>query len=115
MRSEKFEAILNAAFAAGAAKAAEAVPVPMVVSDAGHAWHVADGVCGFGWVSFPGNNAFGRWAKMTGHARSNYPKGLRISSKLMTQSLVRNEAWAEGAAEVLRAYGVDAQAHSRID
>jgi hypothetical protein len=111
----KFASILAAALAAGIAAGAAAVPTPMIVSGHGISEFVSDGVCGFGWVEFPGNTAFGRWAKRNGHARSGYPKGLSIWSKLMTQSLARNEAWAEGVADVLRSHGIAASAKSRID
>jgi hypothetical protein len=121
----KFADILRTALAAGAAAGAACIPVPMVVSQ--HAnplndrspvtkgYLGAEGACGFGWVSFAGNTAFGRWAKKNGHARSDYPTGLRISSKLMTQSMYRNEAWATAVAETLRNAGIEASAQSRID
>ncbi len=121
----RFAKILADAFAAGAAAGAAVVPVPMIVSQ--HAspiddnspvvkeWFVGDGVCGFGWVHLAGNTAFGRWARKNGHARPDYPKGLAISSKLMTQSLTRNEAWANKVAEVLRENGITAYGRSRID
>jgi len=111
----KFAAILSFAYAAGATAGAAVSPDPMVVSDAARDYFVPDGVCGFGWVNFPGNTAFGKWARKNGHARPDYPKGLRISSKLMTQSLARNDAWAHRVAEVLNAHGIDANGYSRID
>lgn len=114
----KFAAILSEAFAAGAAAGAAAAPTPMVVSEdrpGGKSWFVPDGVCGFGWVHFAGNTAFGKWARKNGHARGDYPTGLAISSKLMTQSMARNEAWAHAVAEVLRANGITAYGRSRID
>lgn len=114
----KFAAILSEAFAAGAAAGAAAVPTPMVVSEdrpGGKNWFVPDGVCGFGWVTLKGNTAFGKWASKNGHARKGYPSGLSISSKLMTQSLTRNEAWAHAVADVLNANGIAARGESRID
>ena len=121
----KFAAILAEAFAAGAAAGSAVVPVPMVVSQlsnplddrsaATKQWFVPDGVCGFGWVSFAGNTPFGRWAKKNGHAHKGYPTGLSISSRLMTQSLTRNEAWAHAVADVLRGHGITAYGQSRID
>lgn len=111
----KFTALLATAFAAGAAAGAAAAPTPMVVTDGRTDYYVADGVCGFGWVHIKGNTAFGKWAKTHGHARPDYPTGLAISSKLMTQSMVRNEAWARAVADVLTAAGIPASARSRID
>ena len=114
----RFAAILASAFQAGAAAGAAAQPTPMVVSQDGpnaQQWFVPDGVCGFGWVHLAGNTAFGRWARKNGHARPDYPTGLAISSKLMTQSLTRNEAWAHAVAAVLTDNGIAASGQSRID
>jgi len=121
---KKFAEILDKAFAAGIAAAAATVPVPMIVnqhagfdaaSPVTKSYVVEGGCCGFGWVSFAGNTAFGRWAKKTGHAKSGYLTGLQIWSPLMTQSMTRNEAWAYKVAEVLRENGIDAHGRSRMD
>lgn len=121
----KFRALYDGMLSAGAAAAAAVTPVPMVVSQHANplndaspvtkSWFVADGVCGFGWVSLKGNTAFGKWLTKNGLARKGYPSGLSISSKLMTQSLARNAAWAHGAADFLNAHGVPAYGQSRID
>lgn len=114
----RFAAIVAEALAAGNAAGAGVTPTPMVVSEDrpnGKSWFVGDGVCGFGWVNIPGNTAFGKWAKATGLARKDYPTGLAISSKLMTQSLARNAAWADAFAKVLNDNGITATGRSRID
>ena len=121
----KFKALYDGMLAAGAAAAAKVTPIPMIVSQHANplndaspvtkSWFVADGVCGFGWVSLKGNTAFGKWLKKNGLARPGYPSGLSISSKLMTQSLARNSAWAHGAADFLEANGIKAYGQSRID
>lgn len=113
--AKNFSTILSEALAMGAVAGAAVVPVPMTVADSKQTYFVADGVCGFGWVSFAGNTAFGKWAKANKHASPGYPKGLQIWSKLMTQSLARNEAWAYAVAASLRGHGIDAVGHSRID
>jgi hypothetical protein len=124
---ELFEAVYRLAVLEGNEAAAAVTPVPMVVSQ--HAnmaddespvvkqWFVADGVCGFGWVSVrPGNSPFANWLKKTGRgSRDSYAGGVHVSSPLMTQSLTRNEAWARGFAKVLNEKGIKAYAHSRID
>lgn len=115
MSNANYEGIMSAALAAGAAAASDAMCDPMIISDGKTVWHVADGVCGFGWVEMPGNTAFGRWAKANGIARKGYPKGLTIWSKASTQSMTRNEAWAIAVAKVLRDNGIAASARSRID
>ncbi len=91
--------------------------VPMVVGDprTGEAWFIADGVCGFAWVKFPGNTPFGRWAKSQGIARPGYPKGLAISVRDYNQSLQKKETYANAFAKVLAEAGIDAYADSRID
>ena len=115
MATTDFSKILLDAFAAGAKAGAAVTPTPMVIGDAHRTYVVPDGPCGFGWVAFPGNTAFGKWAKANKHASPGYPKGLQIWSKLMTQSLARNEAWAYKVAEVLQSHGIEATGHSRID
>lgn len=61
--------------------------------------------CGFAWVNFPGNIAFGRWAKKNGIARKHYPAGLSIwygkLHNVPTQSISVHEAAARAARDVL--------------
>lgn len=77
---------------------------------------VEDGPCGFAWVWFKGNTAWGRWAKKQGHAKNHYPKGLYIWVSGYNQSIQRKEAYAQAFAKVLRENGVtDAYADSRLD
>jgi hypothetical protein len=112
----KNASLYAAALAAGMAAGAAPMNIePMVLTDGKTTYFVADGVCGFGWVSVKGNTEFGRWAKKAGLARPDYPSGLAISSKLVTQSMARNEAFADAFAKVLNANGVSAYARSRID
>lgn len=120
-----FQEIYDAAVAAGKAAAGAMVPRPMAVQSAvgfndGFDWNrpyevVNDGVCGFAWVSFAGNEPFGRWAKKAGIARKGYPKGLQIWISDYNQSMQRKEAHAYAMAEVLRGAGVIAYAGSRMD
>jgi hypothetical protein len=113
----KYERLWNEAVAAGRAAGEAVAPVPMVVSEGsgGHQWYVADGVCGFAWVDFPGNDAFGRWAKKSGRARKSYPSGLSHWVGDFNQSMQRKEAYAHAFAGVLRAAGIRAYAKSRMD
>lgn len=99
-------------------KAVEALNVtPMVVKNpsTGETWFVGDGVCGFAWVKFPGNTAFGRWAKAEGIARPGYPTGLSIWVSQYNQSMQKKEAYARAFAAVLSEAGINAYAESRID
>ena len=74
-----------------------------------------EGVCGFAWVEFAGNTAFGRWAKSAGLARKGYPKGLSYWVSGYGQSMERKEAYAQAFADVLRGSGIKAYAASRMD
>jgi hypothetical protein len=78
-------------------------------------YFVADGVCGFAWVSFAGNTPFGRWANKHGIARKHYPKGLCLWVSAYNQSMQRKEAYAEAYAKVLRDHSIEAYAGSRMD
>jgi len=122
----RFERLYAAADAAGKAAADAIVPIPMVVgtpttvlgSDIDYSkptYFVEGGVCGFAWISFKGNTAFGRWAKSTGLATKGYPTGLTIRANGYGQSLQRKEAYAQAFAAVLREGGVTAYAESRMD
>lgn len=116
---KSFIDIVNEAHTAGlsAVKAKEESIHPMIVEDrmSGQSWYVADGVCGFAWIAFPGNTAFGRWAKKSGLARSHYPKGLSIWVHEFNQSMQKKEIYARAFAEVLRSNGISAYAGSRMD
>lgn len=126
-REELFLDIYNAAVEAGNKTAAAAVPTPMVVSQhesplddnsrVTKQWYVAEGACGFGWAIIrPGTHSFARWLKKTGRASRNYYGGMCVWSPLRTQSVTRNEAWAEGFAKVLReVMNIHAYAQSRLD
>lgn len=116
-RDSGFAALTAAAHAAGIKAGRECRPIPMIVSTAsGIAIEcVDDGACGFAWIEFPGNTAFGRWAKKQGLARSHYPSGLCIWVSEFGQSIDRKEAYSVAYARVLRDAGVKAFAGSRLD
>ena len=120
-----FEAIVAAAQTAGMAALNAAKPAPMIVGQAaglfgnkivpGTEEFVEGGVCGFAWVHFAGNTAFGRWAKKAGIASEDYPKGLMIWVREGGQSMQRKEAYARAYATVLKAHGIEAYPRSRMD
>ena len=107
-----FKVLYDKAHDAGMAAAKDVVPAPMFIN--GYA-PVMDGVCGFAWVHFKGNTAFGKWAKKVGVAKKAYPNGLMIWVGDFNQSMTRKEAYASEFSKVLRAEGVDAYARSRMD
>jgi len=121
-----FEALFDLAEAAGRQAADNATVVPMVVGTAKGlfddsfdttkpTYFVEGGVCGFAWVKFKGNTAFGRWAKKNGKARPAYGGGLQVWVSGYQQSMQRKAAYAQAFAGVLNEAGVTAYAESRMD
>lgn len=125
--SAAFQELWSKAVSAGIAAGEAAIPTPMIVAEGdvcvngesvipkGQAWYVSEGACGFAWVTFPGNTAFGRWAKKAGFASKHYPSGLSYWVSHGGQSVDRKEAFARAMAQVLRDGGIDAHADSRLD
>lgn len=121
-----FQAIYEEARQAGMNAGNSKVPVPMIVCEHSNPLDdnspisreyapVMGGVCGFAWIKFPGNTAFGLWAKKKGYARKSYPTGLSIWVSEFGQSMEKKEAFAYAFAEVLRKHGIKAYAGSRMD
>jgi hypothetical protein len=112
-----FPTLYVRADAAGKAAAQAHTPAPMIVQDPRmrSAWIEPGGICGFAWVTVPGNTPFGRWLKLTKKARPTYPKGLAIWVSDYGQSMERKAAYARAFAETLRAEGVQASWDSRAD
>lgn len=77
---------------------------------------IADGVCGFAWVSVPGNTGFGRWLKKEGKGRKGYPSGIQVWIGAYGQSYERKIAHARAMAAVLRGAGIEqAYGTGRLD
>jgi len=116
-RHIEFEALTAAAHAAGIKAGRECRPIPMVICTAAGVpiECVDDGACGFAWIAFAGNTAFGRWAKKQGLAGSHYPSGSCIWVSEFGQSVERKSAFADAYAQVLRNAGIDAYSGSRLD
>jgi hypothetical protein len=121
-----FQAVYNEARQAGMEAGNSKVPVPMIVCEHSNPLDdnspisreyapVMGGVCGFAWVKFPGNTAWGKWTKKQGYAHSSYPTGLQIWVSEFGQSMEKKEAYAYAFAEVLRKHGIKAYAGSRMD
>ena len=124
---------------AEATKAAEAaalakVPTPMIVGSpttplgsdidpAKQTWYVPSGMCGFAWVTIkPARGALVTYLKSQGVGSKGYYGGWEIwcNGKLSptagaTQSIEIKEAASHAAAAVLREYGIEAYAQSRLD
>ena len=123
---QQFLNIAAEAWQAGMAAGLATHPNPMVVNERADPLDdtsaivkqyepVMGGACGFAWVSFKGNTAFGRWAKKTGLARKDYPTGLAIWVSEFGQSLEMKAAFANAYARVLETHGIVAYGQSRID
>lgn len=120
-----FEAIVKQAEAAGMAALEAAKPRPIVVGTAvglsnqidysKPTYYEAEGLCGFAWISFAGNTAFGRWMKKNRKISKDYPTGYCVWVSEGGQSVERKEAYARAYAEVLKANGIEAYAQSRLD
>lgn len=115
--STKFASIWEQAEAAGRQAVANATVEPIVVQDnhTGKSWLIEDGLCGFAWVQFAGNTAFGRWAKANGLARKGYPNGLQHWIRGYGQSVAKKEAYAQAFASILQQNGIQAYSGSRLD
>lgn len=106
-----FAAIAREAHEAGM-KAAEEANVQMIGVQ-GYAGSFP--ICGFAWIRFPGNTAWGRWAKKNAGASKAYPTGLSIWVSQFNQSVDRKYAYARAYANVLNSHGIKAHADSRLD
>lgn len=112
---QDFSKVYENAHNAGMNALIECVPTPMTVAGGNREWYVSEGACGFAWVEFAGNTAFGRWAKKVGKARPHYPSGLCVWVGEGGQSIGRKEAYAVAFAKVLNDAGIKAYAGSRLD
>lgn len=120
-----YQAIYDEADRAGRAAAEAHTPTPMVVarhanplddrSPVQQSWTVPGGVCGFAWISFKGNTAWGRWTKKQGLSSKDYPTGLMIWVSDYNQSMELKEKYAAAFTEVLRKHGITAYMRSRMD
>jgi hypothetical protein len=73
-------------------------------------------LCGFAWINFPANTAFGRYcAKNDIGRKDSYYGGRTIWVHQGNQSITRKEAYAHAYTEVLREAGVKARVGSRLD
>lgn len=124
----QFPAIYQEANQAGIDAVSKLEVIPMIVSEAdpisgrpthgGKSWFVADGVCGFAWVSIrPGNCPFANWLKKSGKARTDsYSGGVQIWISDYNQSMQKKETYAAAFAAVIREkLGIHCYSGSRMD
>lgn len=109
---ERWKKIHEMAHNSGMLRGENKMPTPMVLEQWGTIW---DGACGFGWVFLPSaREPFAKWALKVGIGYHSRP-GVHINSKMHTQSMDKNYAYALGYAEVLKANGIDCRAECRLD
>jgi hypothetical protein len=114
-RYKSFAEWSHDAHAAGMKAVQQLEVQPMIVRGGARSYYVADGVCGFAWVSVsPANSSFGRWAKEHGW-RKAYGGGIQLWVGLFNQSMQRKSAYADAYAESLRSHGIPARSGSRMD
>lgn len=114
----ELRALLIKAEEAGRAAGFSVSPIPMTVVDpaTGHQYApVADGMCGFAWVTIDGRGPLADYAKRTGQWTKGYPKGLSRYVHEFNQSVTRKEAFAYAFAKVLTEAGFKAYSASRLD
>lgn len=120
--------IYNEAHYAGMNALASVNPTPMVVGSPSTplgndidpdkpVYYVADGPCGFAWVTVkPGTSKFARWLKTSGYGRTDsYYGGVTVWVSEGNQSIAKKEAYARAFASVLNKHGICAYANSRLD
>ena len=123
----EMQEIYNEAHLAGITAGNNAKPIPMTVCSADPLTGrpiavidvVADGVCGFAWVSMkantPENRKFLAWAKKQNIMRKSCMGGFTLWVSDYNQSMQRKEAYASAFARVLNAHGIKCCAESRMD
>ena len=117
-----FEALYQTAHAAGITAGKQAIPTPMIVTGGvpgqKPTTHVVeDGVCGLATIRLHSASKFGKFLIANGIAKKGYDRRTaNIFVYGFGQSLVRQEAYAEAFAAVLKGAGIDQVfVSSRID
>ena len=78
--------------------------------------YVLEGLCGFAWVNIsPARGAFVTYLKSINEGHKAYYGGYELFVHEFGQSVDRKSAFAGAFAEVLRKYGINASAGSRLD
>lgn len=131
---DTFSNICNEAHNAGMAAVEKLQVIPMVVGQetslfsnqidySKPTYYVEDGVCGFAWVNVKpknkGNTRLGKQERAVlesqDFSKSSYEKTYQLWISKFNQSMQKKEAYAYAFAKVLRDYGFDAYAGSRMD
>jgi len=110
--------VFEKAHEAGMRAVEELTVRPMIVVDGSREYFVADGACGFAWVTIrPGNSKLARAAKQYAGARAAYNGGVQIRISQFNQSVAKKEAYAGAYAAALRGLTGETRVYagSRLD
>ena len=112
--------LLKQAETAGLKAGLEVVPTPVYFKDAhtGQTYDSADGACGFAHVNIsPARGKFVNYLKKIGKGHKSYQGGWDywVGSSELGQSITRKEAYADAFAKVLKEWGINCYATSRLD
>jgi uridine phosphorylase len=118
MTDTQYATLFATAHAAGLRAVEELTLDPMIVRDGTRTYYVADGPCGFAWITIkPGTSKLARAAVRHAGASKAYGGGVQIWVSDFNQSIQRKEAYARAYATVLRTVTGEPRvyAHSRLD
>ena len=102
----RWDADLQAAYAAGDAAANAIEVVPMTVVGRDRTYWVEGGVCGFARVEVrPRTSAWAKWLLQTGWRSSDYFKCVTLNISEFGQSMQRKEAFAQAFVRYLTGLG----------
>ena len=112
--------LLKQAEAAGLKAGLEVSTNPVFYKDTktGQVFDSAEGMCGFAWVNIsPARGKFVNYLKKLGKGHKSYHGGWDywVSSQELGQSITRKEAYAQAFAKVLKEWGINCYASSRLD
>ena len=112
--------LLKQAEAAGLKAGLEVSTNPVFYKDTktGQVFDSAEGMCGFAWVNIsPARGKFVNYLKKIGKGHKSYHGGWDywVSSQELGQSITRKEAYAQAFAKVLKEWGINCYASSRLD
>lgn len=122
MTDNDYRRIMATADSIGYEAATSINPTPMHVVGHNHRtgeekhYVVDDGMCGFAWVSIPGNTGLARYCRKHDIGHKGYPKGWHIWISAHGQSYERKQAHARAMADYLRSvFDFPIYAQARLD
>lgn len=126
IKSNDFRAIYDEADKAGREEVEQLYIQPMIVNEHSNmlddaspikqSYYVADGVCGFAWVTVkPANSGFAKFLRNVMGCHLAYGGGMQLWIGQYNQSYQKKIAYADKFATILRDHGINAYADGRLD